>query len=611
MPGNSGYRYVSSPIDPSANLQTADFDVALIGTNGLVWNPLVSVPSPFPNCWVYDETIDFVYSQYGWTAATTGATIQRGRGYALIAPANHTASLVGPVNNGTFAAATNITKTGTFNGAGVNLLGNPYPSPISWNAFRALNGTSEIAAVVKRFASIGQYYGQYVDWNGTVGTPGSVGDNIALGQAFFITKINAGSLPVNYTNAVRVENTSTTFYETQPEVNNLLRLQLVGGAGADELVVYFDPTATNSYDVNHDAIKFLSETAGIPNIYTNIDSIKVSINVLESFNQDMVIPMGIAAKTAGNYQVNVVDMSTFAPSSTVFLEDRDLGTFTNLRAENQYNVNLPVGEHNGRFFIHFRPAVEVAVTNETCQQTDGTVAIVNPSTEQQWSVSLLDIAGQVVAQSTESNTAFTNLNDGTYTLRITDASGYSVDQPVVIEAGQVVEANIAPMTSNYFYTTDVIEASVEQVVSGMSYEWYLNGQLAGTGTEIALNVTEPGVYELMLKMSGATCIFQTSTSFSVTQESTVGIATEESASGFIIYPNPTRDILNVQINQKIGFNKLSIFDASGRLVHTEILNGAQGQQTIQVNLNNLAAGLYQVTLEGNQKRSTAKFSKTK
>ncbi len=78
-----------------------------------------------------------------------------------------------------------------------------------------------------------------------------------------------------------------------------------------------------------------------------------------------------------------------------------------------------------------------------------------------------------------------------------------------------------------------------------------------------------------------------------------------------LFPNPASGVLNVQINQKIGFNKLYIFDASGRLVHTEILNGAQGQQTIQVNLNNLAAGLYQVTLEGNQKRSTAKFSKTK
>jgi hypothetical protein len=378
MPGNSGYRYVSSPITQATGLTTADFDVALVGTNGLVWNPLVSIPSPFPNCWYYDETIDNYYAQYGWTAATPGQ-LRTGRGYALIAPANHTASLVGPVNNGTFSASDPITRTGTYSGAGFNLIGNPYPSPISWNAFRALNGTSEIAAVVKRFATIGQYYGQYVDWNGVVGTPGSVGDNIALGQAFFVTKINEGSTNINYNNSLRVNNTSTTFYEAQPEVNNLLRLQLVGGAGADEMVVYFDPTATNNYDVNYDAIKFLSETAGIPNIYTNIDTLKVSINVLESFNQDMVIPMGIAAKTSGNYQVNVLDVSSFAPSSTVYLEDRDLGTFTNLRAVNQYNVNLTVGEHNSRFYLHFRPAVEVQVINETCQQNDGQVTIHNPS----------------------------------------------------------------------------------------------------------------------------------------------------------------------------------------------------------------------------------------
>jgi len=41
------------------------------------------------------------------------------------------------------------------------------------------------------------------------------------------------------------------------------------------------------------------------------------------------------------------------------------------------------------------------------------------------------------------------------------------------------------------------------------------------------------------------------------------------------------------------------------------VNGAQGQQTLQINLNDLSAGLYQITLDGNGKRSTAKFSKTK
>ncbi len=609
MPGGLGYRYVSSPV---TGLNTSDFDVALVGANGLVWNPLVSIPSPFPNCWIYDETIDNVYAQYGWTSATGVSAVQLGRGYALIAPANHTASLVGPVNNGTLTNAINITRTGTFNGAGVNLLGNPYPSPISWSNFRNVtNSPAEIAAVVKRFSATGQYYGQYIDWNGTAGTGGAT-DNIALGQAFFITKINPGTTGVNFANADRTDITSTSFYEEQEQqVSNLLRMQLIGGAGADEFVLYFDQNATNDYDVNYDAVKFLSETAGIPNIYTNIDSLKVSINVLNSLNHDMVIPMGIVAKTAGNYQVNVLEQANFASTSMLFLEDRTLGIWSDLRTTNQYTVNLPVGEHNGRFFLHFRPAVNVQVANETCQQADGSVVISNNSTEQQWTASLLNTAGQVVAQSSGANITFNNLNDGTYTLRLTDANGFIVDQSVSIEAGINVEAVIAPLSSSHYYTSDVIEASVQNVVSGATYEWYLNGVLKGTGVNISMNVAEAGVYTLTLKMYGSSCVFENNTSFSVTQESTVGIETAIDASGFIVYPNPMRDVLNVKINDKIGFTTLSIHDASGRLIHTEVLNGVKGEQVIQVQMSDYAAGLYQITLEGDQKRSVAKFSKTK
>jgi hypothetical protein len=609
MPGGLGYRYVSSPV---TGLNTSDFDVPLVGVNGLVWNPLVSIPSPFPNCWIYDETIENVYAQYGWTSATGVSAVQLGRGYALIAPANHTASLVGPVNNGTLTNAINITRTGTFNGAGVNLLGNPYPSPISWSNFRNVtNSPSEIAAVVKRFSATGQYYGQYIDWNGTAGTGGAT-DNIALGQAFFITKINPGTTGVNFANADRTDITSTSFYEEQEQqVSNLLRMQLIGGAGADEFVLYFDQNATNDYDVNYDAVKFLSETAGIPNIYTNIDSLKVSINVLNALNHDMVIPMGIVAKTAGNYQVNVLEQANFAPTSMLFLEDRTLGIWSDLRTTSQYTVNLPVGEHNGRFFLHFRPAVNVQVANETCQQADGSVVISNNSTEQQWTASLLNTAGQVVAQSSGANITFNNLNDGTYTLRLTDANGFIVDQSVSIEAGINVEAVIAPLSSSHYYTSDVIEASVQNVVSGATYEWYLNGVLKGTGVNISMNVAEAGVYTLTLKMYGSSCVFENNTSFSVTQESTVGIETAIDASGFIVYPNPMRDVLNVKINDKIGFTTLSIHDASGRLIHTEVLNGVKGEQVIQVQMSDYAAGLYQITLEGDQKRSVAKFSKTK
>jgi len=64
---------------------------------------------------------------------------------------------------------------------------------------RVLYGITQIGAVVKRFFTTGQYFGQYVDWNGNIGTPGSVGYNIALSQAFFNTKILPRTLSVTTT----------------------------------------------------------------------------------------------------------------------------------------------------------------------------------------------------------------------------------------------------------------------------------------------------------------------------------------------------------------------------------------------------------------------------
>ena len=591
MPGPQGYRYVSSPIADVSGQTTSDFDIPIVGTAGFAWDPLQAIPSPFPNCWYYNETVDNYYPQYGWVAAGN-TPIVRARGYALITPGGHVATLVGQVNTGSLNSVDNLTRTGTANGAGFNLLGNPYPSPISWNSFRNdPANTGILSNVVKRFASTGSYYGQYVDFNGTVAVPaGSGGDGIALGQAFFVTKLGTTPATVSFNNAMRVDNASTTFFEAEPEVNNLLRMQLIGGAGADELAVYFDQSATNGYDENLDAIKFLSEVAGIPNIYTNIDSLKLSINALQDFSQDMVVPMGIVAKTNGNYQVNVLDMTSFAPGSILYLEDRLLDTWTNLNTVNQYNVTLPIGEHNGRFFIHFRPAVNVAITNETCQQTDGAVSITNPSVEQQWTSTLLNLAGQVVAQSTNGNVTFNGLNDGNYTLRLEDANGYTVEQPISIEAGQVVEAAIAPLSSNYFYTTDLIEASVEQVTSGMIYEWYINGVLQGTGPEISLNITQAGLYNLVLRMSGTGCIFETSTNFSVTQETTVGIESV-TENGFGVYPNPTNEILNIQKSEK-GSALIEVHDMLGKIVMRKTFTG----NTTQINTKWLQDGVYMVVM---------------
>lgn len=394
----------------------------------------------------------------------------------------------------------------------------------------------------------------------------------------------------------------------QQQVDNLLRIQLVGGTGADEFVLYFDPTAQNGYNPQFDAVKYMSDAAGVPNIYTYADTFKVSINVMQSMGQSLTIPVGLRAKIAGNYLINVIDLTSFAPTAGIYFEDLVTGTRVNLRTTNQIALNLAVGEFNQRFKLHLYPGLNVEVNNETCLQSDGRITVTNASSLT-WNCSLLNLNGGAIGNSSLQSAVFNNLDEGTYRLRMFNSENYLVEELINIAGADPVYGSIQPMSSNSYFTTDVIEAFANQPDANNQYSWYLNDLLAGTGPEISLNITSQGMYTLKLRINAVNCEFETSTTFTVTQAATVGIETSESASGFILYPNPARDVLNIQINRKIGFTMLTVYDASGRLVHNEKLSNAQGQQAIQLPLNDLNPGIYQVILEGNNSRSTAKFTK--
>lgn len=74
-----------------------------------------------------------------------------------------------------------------------------------------------------------------------------------------------------------------------------------------------------------------------------------------------------------------------------------------------------------------------------------------------------------------------------------------------------------------------------------------------------------------------------------------------------IFPNPTSGILNVQFNSSInGGVVVRMLDATGRVVKTQNINNAFGKQATQFDLNNMAAGVYQLELVSNGQTSTSK-----
>ena len=87
----------------------------------------------------------------------------------------------------------------------------------------------------------------------------------------------------------------------------------------------------------------------------------------------------------------------------------------------------------------------------------------------------------------------------------------------------------------------------------------------------------------------------------------VGINELESVSNVSIYPNPSTDVMNVSFNSlQAGKLNVRIIDAVGRVVSSTTHSNGTGSQTFSMNVENLAAGIYQVEFEMEGKKATRK-----
>jgi len=229
---------------------------------------------------------------------------------------------------------------------GNNLIGNPYPSAIDWNATSGWAKTN-IGTTIWFW---NQSAMTYDTWNGTTGTH-DVTRYIAVGQGFFVQTI--GSSPsISMTNEVRVHN-SQPFLKNS-DLPNALRLQAKNAYGSDEIVVYFDPSSSWIYDPMIDSRKMFSDGIA-PQIYSFKpgDPEELSISVLPEITNPLVIPVGLNIGKKGNYRITASQMESFAPNVSLYLEDLKLGTAINLRVEPVYMFQGDTSDAHHRFNLHF------------------------------------------------------------------------------------------------------------------------------------------------------------------------------------------------------------------------------------------------------------------
>lgn len=337
-----GYKYVSSPF--------TSLTVGAFGT-------CVDLSASFPTFYYYNESL----ATAGWvTYTTTASTLAPLSGYAAnfgTSSSPITVSVSGVVNNGALSTTLyNRNRTYTL---GFNLVGNPYPSPIDWNASSGWTKTNIDNAVYYFNASdTNQYTGTYSSYVAGVSSDGVANNIIPAMQGFFV-HVSNGSYPVTGTfgmnNSVRVTTLNPAFHKATNSSVSLLRLQAgyTSATLSDPTVVYFNDDSKGIFDPERDALKLMNTDSTLPNLYTlSKDDNKLSIHAVRAVADSIeVVPLGVQLPEAGRISMSMRSLENVSDDLHLFLYDASARVVRDLRNEPIYQVTLDKGSHDSRFFL--------------------------------------------------------------------------------------------------------------------------------------------------------------------------------------------------------------------------------------------------------------------
>lgn len=395
LPSGFGYKYFSSPFQSS---KVSEF------SNDLNLN------ASFPTFYSYDETL---YSA-GWVNYTTTTnSLQPLKGYAAnfgSSSAAKTVDMTGVVNNGTVSLSTIYNNNRPYT-KGFQLVGNPYPSPIDWNAASGWTKTNVDNAIYFFDAgSTNQYTGTYSSYINGVSSNGVATNIIPAMQGFFIHVSNGtypvtGSISIN--NNARTTGTSVVFHKTTGTPKQLFRLS-VGNSAADtikdHLAFYTDNESTDGYDTWLDALKMLNTDTSFPAIYAKTsDDEKLSIEAIHELNdEETIIPLGVYLYNGSNVHIDAQNADLARPGMHAYWLDAGAGTYHDLSLNPSFDIALPSGKYEDRFYLVFTSKTSPSMTAPgklTAWTGNGKVFVtLDAITGKEGMVSIIDMQGRVVSQ---------------------------------------------------------------------------------------------------------------------------------------------------------------------------------------------------------------------
>lgn len=362
--------------------------------------------SPVVGQTLHDLSPNTIYDKYysfnpdkGWVIHVNGTiTMEAAKGYSIRAPQSFSITEASIDSNPKFIGVPNNgIKTVSLEGDKSYLIGNPYPSAIDADEFliynsTALEGTlyfwthnSPPSSAVAGNATYNYTANDYASYNLTGGikttisarTDSDANDpnnnnnlnlptgKIAAGQAFFASSSISGGL-VTFNNSMRISggpsgNDNAQFFRfktTSKSTNaktlekNRIWLNLTNQQGAfKQTLIGYITGATNNNEGFFDGISYDG------NQFVDFYSINENLNLTIQgralpFQENDTVRLGYKTSVKGDFQVSIDRTDGQLASQDVFLEDKLIGVFHDLKKE-AYSFTTEKGVFNDRFVLRY------------------------------------------------------------------------------------------------------------------------------------------------------------------------------------------------------------------------------------------------------------------
>jgi hypothetical protein len=450
------FRFLASPVVGGTSLQWRDNAGSTAGRGTHITGPIGTTDvstTPQASAFKYTESLSSATNiNTCWEAIDGNTALANGTGYRLFVRGDRTIDITNTINttnNATTLWVNGAYPTGTRNlpvsytagkGYGWNLVGNPYPCTIDYEASSGWAKTN-MGSGVAIYKPSTNSYAYSLSTGGA--NPSNLTINggsqyIASGQAFFVKANGSGTPTLTCTEAVKVTNQGSPINLFKGVPANQLRLTLKqDSSNIDETLIAFAANYKDASDNNEDISK-------IPNANVNISTVVgtekyAAINLTSNNYKEKVMPLSVWSNKNGDLQLSFSQLAGFDAGVTIFLKDKFLNTTTAIDQDKTININLTDNSKgDNRFELLFKNSntnIEQVLVSDAQLSVYPNPAVdvlninISNASFKNSNVTITNISGQELINTNMSGTNtqinIEGLSNGIYFVNITNENGFN------------------------------------------------------------------------------------------------------------------------------------------------------------------------------------------